>query len=159
MRYPQVLIYAQDDWLTKQLADLASENRWLLKHVQQIPACRALVRLPRPTVLLAQVDPSSDHLIGILEFLAELHWLYPFVSTVVVSDVKMNEEDRVSWTATAFHTGARFVLYPPLTRPILEDLVKGLMNAQLEWAGRTADGDQRRGAESVIDLADEGMVE
>ncbi|MBL8866514.1 MAG: hypothetical protein JNK93_13220 [Planctomycetia bacterium] len=69
----------------------------------------------------------------------------------------MNEADRAAWTATILDLGARFVLFPPLTRPVLEDLAGGLMGVQLERAGREAPAP--RPADPVIDLAEEGLAE
>lgn len=152
MRHPQLVILAFDDWLGKQLAAFAADHRWLLKEVRQTGACLALVREPRPTVLLAQLDPHAADPAAPLGFLADVHRRHPHVSTAVVSDVKLNEEERVSWTATAFDLGARFVLFPPLSRPVLEDLVGGLMAARIE-------AELPKPREDVIDLAEEGAAE
>lgn len=157
MRCPQIIVFAFDDWLAKQLAEFAADHRWLLKEVRQAGACKALLRDPRPTVLLAQLDPHAADVAAPLTFLADVHRGHPHVATVVVSDVKLNEEERIGWTATAFDLGARFVLFPPLSRPVLEDLVGGLMGAQLD---RTrADVEPPRPREAVIDLAEEGTAE
>ncbi len=157
MRHPQLAILAFDDWLGKQLAEFAHEHRWLVKEVRQAGAALALLREPRPTVLLAQFDPHADTVAATLEFLLDVHAKHPAVATIAVSDVKMNEADRAAWTATVLDLGARFVLFPPLTRPVLEDLVGGLMAVQLERAGR--DAPAPRPADGVIDLAEEGIAE
>lgn len=157
MRHPQIVILGFDDWLGKQLADCAAEHRWLVKEVRQTGAALALLRPPRPTVLFVQFDPLADSAPATLEFLLELQARHASVSTVAVSDVKMNEADRAAWTATILDLGARFVLFPPLTRPVLEDLAGGLMGVQLERAGREAPAP--RPADPVIDLAEEGLAE
>lgn len=159
MRYPQIVILAFDDWLGKQLAEFANDHRWLLKEVRQTGACLTLLREPRPTVLLAQLDPHAESIADSLQFLIDVHRLHPSVATVVVSDVKLSEDDRVAWTGTAFDLGARFILFPPLTRPVLEDLVGGLMASILERTGREAPTIAPRPPEPVIDLAEEGMAE
>lgn len=154
MRYPQLIVLAFDDWLAKQMAEFAHDHRWLLKEVRQAGACKTLLRDPRPTVLLAQLDPHGSDAAAPMAFLADVHRHHPHVATVVVSDVKLNEEERISWTATAFDLGARFVLFPPLSRPVLEDLVGGLIGAMV---GPSAVAEKPR--EAVIDLAEEGTAE
>jgi hypothetical protein len=157
MRHPQIAILAFDDWIGKQLAEYAHERRWLVKEARQTGACLALLREPRPTVLLAQFDPLADSIAATLEFLVDVHRSHPAVATIAVSDVKLNEADRAAWTATAFDLGARFVLFPPLTRPVLEDLVGGLMATLIDRTGRPATAP--RPPDPVIDLAEEGLAE
>jgi hypothetical protein len=155
MRHPQIAILAFDDWLGKQLAECAHEHRWLVKEARQAGACLALLREPRPTVLLVQFDPHADSIAATLEFLVDVNRRHPAVATIAVSDVKLNEADRAAWTATAFDLGVRFVLFPPLTRPVLEDLVGGLMAMLIDRTGRAAP----RPPDPVIDLAEEGLAE
>ena len=161
MRYPQLVILAFDDWLGKQLAEFTSDHRWLLKEVRQPGACLSLLREPRPTVLVAQLDPHADDVAAPLTFLSDVHRTHPSVATVVVSDVKLSEDERISWTATAFDLGARYVLFPPLSRPVLEDLVGGLMASLLERMGKANSVELRpvKAKEAVIDLAEEGAAE
>lgn len=145
MRAPRIVILGLDDWLAKQLRPLAEEHRWLLGDYRQPNAARAALG-DRPTVLLLQVDPHADHSPG-LALLAEVHHAFPDVAIVVISDGKLPDDDRARWTAVAFDLGAAFVLFPPLTGPVLEDLVGGLMAALLP-----------RAEDEVIDLAEEGTV-
>ncbi len=159
MRHPQLIVLAFDDWLGKQLAEFARDHRWVLKEVRQTGACLALLREPRPTVLLAQLDPHAADVAAPLAFLADVHLGFPHVLTAVVSDVKLNEDERVGWTATAFDLGARFVLFPPLSRPILEDLVGGLMASLIQRIAGEGDIAPPKPREAVIDLADEGAAE
>ncbi|QEL19755.1 hypothetical protein [Limnoglobus roseus] len=159
MRHPQLIVLAFDDWLGKQLAEFASDHRWLLKEVRQTGACLALLREPRPTVLLAQLDPHANDPAAPLVLLADVHLRHPHVATALVSDVKLNEDERVAWTATAFDLGARFVLFPPLSRPVLEDLVGGLMASRIDRTTGEADVPLPKPRETVIDLAEEGAAE
>lgn len=146
MRSPQIIILGFDDWLAKQLRPLAGEQRWLLHDLRQPNAVRGLLNDLRPTVLLIQVDPHAETSPG-LALLAEVHGACPEVSLVIVSDGKLPDEDRARWTASAFDLGASFVLFPPLTGPVLEDLVGGLMAVLAPLA-----------SPEVIDLAEEGTV-
>ena len=91
----------------------------------------------------------------------------PDVPVVAVSDVKLNDADRVAWTAALFDLGARYVLFPPLTKPVLEDVVSGLMAAAV---GRQIGGPpaakpaapkprpRPKSEDDVIDLADEDRL-
>src|SRR5205085_3844863 len=114
--------------LGKQLRELAAESRWLVREVRQPAAALALLGDGRPTVLVAQADPH-DEKAAALALVADAHRRCPDAAAVVVSDVKLSEADRVAWTAAALDLGARYVLFPPLARPVLEDVVSGLMAA------------------------------
>jgi hypothetical protein len=146
MRAPQIIVLGFDDWIAKQLRAHAAEHRWLLHDVRQANAAKTLIDDFRPTILFVQVDPHADPSPG-LALLAEVHATRPEISLVVVSDGKLPDEDRARWTASAFDLGAAFVLFPPLTGPVLEDLAGGLMLALVPVV--PAD---------VIDLAEEGTV-
>lgn len=128
MKYPQLVVCGPDDWVANQLGELTAEHRWLVRPVRRPPAALELAREGRPTVLLVQADPTADDA-GPLELVADAHRLAPDAPAVVVSDVKLPEADRAGWVAAALDLGARVVLFPPLTRPVLEDVVGGLMAA------------------------------
>ena len=148
MRFPQVVICAADDWLAGQLRELAAEHRWLVRDVRSPAATRDLIRDARPTVLIVQADPSAHH-VESLKLVAETHRTNPEVATIVLSNAKLPEDQRVLFTATAFDLGARAVLFPPFTRSVLEDLVGGLMTATISRViGEIPAKDD------VIDLAD-----
>ncbi|HXD88835.1 MAG TPA: hypothetical protein VN641_20255 [Urbifossiella sp.] len=152
MRYPQLLVHDADGWVARQLAELAEESRWLLKEPKSRDAVLALVRDLRPTVLFLRVDPSDEKHPG-LAILTDVLRSNPDAAIVAVSDVKLPDADRAAWTALLFDLGARYVLFPPLTGPILEDLASGLMAAAI----RRVVGVESppRPAESPIDLASE----
>jgi hypothetical protein len=157
MRYPQIVILAFDEWLGKQLRELAAEARWRLREVRQPAAALALLRDPRPTVLLVQADPH-DEKAAAFALLADAHRTRPDAAAVVVCDVKLSEADRVAWAAASLDLGARYVLFPPLARPVLEDVVSGLMAAVIR---RTlpADAPAKPAEAPVIDLAHEGQAD
>ena len=154
MRYPQVVVCAFDDWTANQLRPQAAEHRWLLRSVRQLAAARDLALEPRPTVLLVQADPAAGKP-DALRLVADVHRLRPDVAVVVLSDVKLGEDERAAWAAGVYDLGARFVLVPPLTRAVLEDLVGGLMAAAVR---RVVGGDPAPvpPAGEVIDLAEGG---
>lgn len=172
MRAPQLVIVETDGWIARLLGDLAAESAWLVRAARSAPEALALVRDRRPSVLVAQLAPA-DTGPGALALVADASRLFPDVPVVVVSDVKFNDADRVAWTAALFDLGARYALFPPLTRPVLEDVVSGLMGAAGRRAG-AGEGPVMGPAEppkprprrrrpdpegDVIDLADEDVDE
>lgn len=148
MRFPQIVVCAFDAWAANQLRELADGHRWLLREVRQPAAALELARQARPTVLVVQADPTADRP-DPLRLVADARRLAPDAAAVVLSDVKLSDDDRASWTATVLDLGARYVLFPPLQRSVLEDLVGGLMAATL----RRVVGPEAAGG--TIDLADE----
>jgi hypothetical protein len=152
MLLPQFVISDADGWVVRQLTELAGESRWLLREAKTAKSVLPMTREQRPTVLFIRVDPSDEKF---EEFatLANVHRLNPDAAIVAISDVKMPDADRVAWTAVLFDLGARYVLFPPLTRPILEDLASGLMASAIR---RVVGGEApAKPAERVIDLASE----
>ena len=154
MRYPQVVVCAFDDWVADQIRELAAEHRWLLRDFRQLDAALGLVGGGRPTVLLVQADPTSDRP-DPLRLVATAHRRDPDTAIVVVSDAKLGEDDRAGWTAAVLDLGARYVLFPPLTRPVIEDVVSGLMTAVVRRVTGSEPVPPTPGARP-IDLALEG---
>jgi DNA-binding response OmpR family regulator len=176
MHAPQLVVVESDGWIARLLGDLAAEGGWLVRGTRRAGAAPALVGERSPCVLVVQVEPAEDEP-GALRLIADVRRERPDVPVVAVSDVKLSDADRVAWTAALFDLGARYVLFPPLTKPVLEDVVSGLMAA----AVRRVLGEPRPGspeqpagaaqpkakpkprrpepADDVIDLADEGLHE
>lgn len=157
MRYPQVIVCSPDDWVANQLKELVAEHRWRLRVVRQPAAAGALARENRPTVLVVQADPDADRP-DHLRLVADTHRHRPDVATVVVSDAKLSDDDRPGWAAAAVDLGARLVLFPPFTRPVLEDVVGGLMAATIRrTTGELPEVTSPPAVpqEGTIDLADE----
>ena len=163
MRSPQIVILEVDGWLAKQLRELAGENRWLVQSVRSIDPALSLARR-QPAVLLVQFEPAEDNPAP-FQLIADIHQLTPDTPVVAVADMKLPDAERAAWTAALFDLGARFVLLPPLTRPVLEDVVSGLMAATIRRVigeapplstSRPDRGKRREPGEPVVDLADEG---
>jgi DNA-binding response OmpR family regulator len=155
MRVPQIVVVESDGWLAKQLRELAGESRWMVQTVRSVDTALLLMRQRQPVVLLVQVEPAEDKPEP-LGLIADVHRLAPDVPIIAVSDVKLPDAERTAWTAVLLDLGARYVLFPPLTRPVLEDVVSGLMTAAIgRVIGESAPSKPAR-TESVIDLADEG---
>jgi len=141
---PQLVLFDSDGSVGRHLADLAAENRWLVRPAKTLAAARELARDRRPTVAFLTFSPADPEVVGLV---AELHHSAPDAVVVAVSDEKLSEPDRAAWTAELMDLGARYVLFPPLTKPVLEDLASGLMRGGAHGPAAPGDG--------VIDLADE----
>jgi FixJ family two-component response regulator len=127
MKLPQVVVYESDGWLAGQVRRLAAEHKWLLRESRHADACLAHLTASRPSVLLLKLERE---LLDGLSLLAKLSEAAPDCPVVLVSDVKMDGADqRAQLSALAFDLGARYVLFPPLQQPVIEDLVSGLMTA------------------------------
>ena len=156
MRSPQLAILETDGWLAKQLRELAGESRWLVQAARSIDTARTLAHR-QPTVLLVQFEPGEDRPAP-LQLVADVHTTAPDTPIVAVADVKLPDAERAAWTAALLDLGARYVLFPPLTKPVLEDVVSGLMAATIrrvigEMPAAPAELPRE---EPVLDLADEG---
>lgn len=158
MRQPQLVIFDADDWIARQLAELTGEARWLVREPKAGDTTLSLARERRPTVLFVRVEPAEDKS-DAFALIADVHRLCPDVPVVAVSDVKLPDADRTAWTAVLFDLGARYVLFPPLSKSVLEDVASGLMATAIRRAGGAPSelpppvpGDE------VIDLADEGLL-
>jgi DNA-binding NtrC family response regulator len=129
MKHPQVVVYESDGWLTDQVRRLAGENGWLVRESRRADACLALLADARPTVLLLRLERE---LLDGMTLLSQVAEKAPDCPVVLVSDVKMEgAEQRAQLSALAFDLGARYVLFPPLQQPVIEDLVSGLLGAAI----------------------------
>ena len=130
MKLPQVVVYESDGWLADQVRRLAGEHSWLIRESRRPDACLGLLEDSRPAVLLLRLERE---LLDGLTLLGQVTERAPDCPVVLVSDVKMEgAEQRAQLSALAFDLGARYVLFPPLQQPIIEDLVSGLMGATIQ---------------------------
>jgi len=122
---PQILIFAFDDWLSNQLREAAAERRWLIHEVRRLDSFRTAIAEVRTRVIVVQLERAEAG--EIYTAIVQLLKIQPETPIVIVSDTKVPEVERAEWAARWFDLGARFVMFPPLTRAILEDAVVGLM--------------------------------
>lgn len=154
MKHPRVIVLESDGWLAKQLRELAGESRWLMRVARSVDTALSLARAAGPAVLLVQVEPGEDRPAP-LALIADVHRLAPDVPVIAVSDVKLPDAERAAWTAALLDLGARYVLFPPLTKPVLEDVVSGLMTATIGRTVGDVAGLPKPASGEVIDLAEE----
>jgi len=129
MKHPQVVVYESDGWLADQVRRLAGENAWLVRESRRPDACLNMLEDSRPAVLLLRLERE---LLDGLTLLSQVTERAPDCPVVLVSDVKMEgAEQRAQLSALAFDLGARYVLFPPLQQPVIEDLVAGLLGATI----------------------------
>jgi len=129
MKHPQVVVYESDGWLADQVRRLAGENGWLVRESRRADSCLALLADARPAVLLLRLERE---LLDGLTLLSQVAEKAPDCPVVLVSDVKMEgAEQRAQLSALAFDLGARYVLFPPLQQPVIEDLTAGLLGAAI----------------------------
>lgn len=129
MKLPQVVIYESDGFLAGQVRRLADEHSWLVRESRDPAACVKLLSDARPSVLLLKLE---GQLLDGLTLLGQVVEQAPDCPVIIVSDVKMEgAEQRAQLSALAFDLGARYVLFPPLQQPVIEDLVSGLLNAAI----------------------------
>lgn len=153
MKRPEVIVLEFDGWLAKQLRELVAENRWLLHATRTAAAARTQALDRRPAVLLVQLEPGSEKS-DAFDLIADIHASAPDVPVIAVSDVKFPDPERAAWTAVLLDLGARYVLFPPLMKPVLEDVVSGLMIGAIRLTAGDSPPPTEKGREDeVIDLA------
>ena len=152
MRHPQVVVYESDGWLAGQLEELAGENAWLLRQSRDPGACVNLLAQGGPSLLMLKLERN---LVGELTLLADLRERAPDCPAVVVSDVKLDAEQRLTLAGLAYDLGARCVLFPPLTQTLLEDVVSGLMEATIRRVVGTGTTPAGKRADSPLPREDD----
>ncbi len=128
MKFPQVVGLALDEPTAAAVAELAARRRWMFAPLKRAEAAHAAAREPRPTVLLVQTDPTADDPAP-LRLVADLLRARPDVAAVVLADSKLTDDDRPGWAAAVLDLGAAVVLYPPVERSVLDDLLTALMES------------------------------
>jgi hypothetical protein len=130
MRHPQIIIYETDGWLASQVGDMARDHGWLVRESRHVESCLSLLCDLRPAILLLKLERK---LIDELSLLALVHKKVPECPVFVFSDVKFEGgAQRTTLAGLAYDLGARCVMFPPLTRTAIEDVVAGSMEAVIK---------------------------
>jgi hypothetical protein len=129
MQHPQIVIYEADGWLAAQVVELAREHSWLVRESRRPEACLALLHDCRPAVLLVKLDRK---MIDEFQLIAAARERVPECPIAVFSDVKFEgAAQRASLAGLAYDIGVRYVMFPPLTKTLIEDVTAGLMTAAI----------------------------
>jgi hypothetical protein len=133
MRRAQVLIHESDGVLAGQLRPLAEERCWLVREVRRGEELEEL--LPSGGVLVLKVGRNLESEFALLERVSRLH---PGTGVVVVGDGEhLHQRPRLA--GLAWDLGASYVLFPPLPKALLGEVVAGLMGPERTRDDRTAD--------------------
>lgn len=133
MRYPQIVIYETRGELASEVADLAREHGWVVRESRQPDACLKLLQADRPSVIILKIERQ---LVDELTLLTRINELAPESAVIAVSDVKLeNAAQRSNLAGLIYDLGASYVLFPPLMRTTIEDLVLGLMQSAIARRG------------------------
>jgi hypothetical protein len=130
MKRPTVVLRYLDDWAAQQLQPLAATHQWKLIELQRLAAWAEQFDPFQPMVGFLQTNLTDDKGAEIAS-LVSVAKRCPLMPIVVLSDVKLPEDDRSLWTSMLLDCGASLVLYPPLTRVMLEEAAIGLMQERL----------------------------
>ena len=129
MRHPQIVIYESDGFLASQIEGLARENRWVVRESRHADVCLSFLQQASPVVLLIKLGPKPLDDLSLLDGVRER---IPDCPALVFGDVKFEgAEQRAAIAGLAYDLGARYVMFSPLTRALIEDLVAGLMAATI----------------------------
>jgi DNA-binding NtrC family response regulator len=120
VRHPQLLIFDGDQRLTSLLEPVAEAGRWRVRKPRDLAECVETLPAGGPSVLVLRLGRDLETELAMLE---RVHYLFPDTATVVVG-----EADQAALAGLAWDLGARFVLFPPLSRELLPDVVAGLMS-------------------------------
>jgi hypothetical protein len=153
MRYPQVIICSTDDELANELRPLAQFRRWTISTYRRADLALPALGSASPTVLLLHVDPVAQEPDAI-SLIPKLLKSYPDLTMIVNATGKLPEAERPNWTAVVLSIGASFVLFPPITITVLEDLLSGVILAKM------VNSEVKNPLDfEAIDLAEEGQAD
>jgi hypothetical protein len=108
-----------DQRLSGQLEPVAEAARWRVRKPRDQAECFEALSGGGPSVLVIRLGRNLETELAVLDHVC---WLYPDTATVVVGDA-----DQDALAGIARDLGARFVLFPPLSRELLPGVVAGLM--------------------------------
>jgi hypothetical protein len=122
MHYPQVLVYEGDGRLAEQLR-LAGEDdkprKWVLRQPRGLESCLRLLRRAGPSALVLKIGKDLVRELAIVD---AVNWSYPETAIIVVGDT-----DHAVLAGLAWELGASLVLFPPLPREWLGEIVAGFL--------------------------------
>jgi hypothetical protein len=115
MRYPQVLVFESDGRLAETLRRESRGKHWLLREPRTPASCLRLLQKGGPAVLVLKIGKDLIREVSLLERAA---WLAPDAACIVVGDSENPALSNLAWDL-----GATMVLFPPLPRQALAELI------------------------------------
>jgi DNA-binding response OmpR family regulator len=125
MLHPQIVVFEREKRIATILRELAAADRWALREPRQRDNCREQLRQLTPTVFVVAVERPSDTALQLLQSAAVE---CPHAAIVAVGSV----EDAETLAGLSCDLGADYALFPPLSRDLLSDVVRGLMQRSIK---------------------------
>jgi len=119
MRRAQIIIYEADGLIAEFLRAPAATHGWRVRPVRHTARVLSLLRPGEASVVVLKTGRDLEREFAALERIGRL---FPEAATVVVGDA-----DQPMLAGLAWDMGARFVLFPPLPREHLPEIVTMLM--------------------------------
>ncbi len=119
MRHAQVLVCESDGRLAELLRPRAEVGRWRLRELRHLDAVPGLLQRGGGCVLVLRVGRDLEQELTLLDRIGRR---FPDVPVVAVGDT-----DHPALAGLLWDLGARCVLFPPLRRDLLPDVIAGLL--------------------------------
>jgi hypothetical protein len=119
MRQAQVVVCETDGRLAELLRERAVAAGWWLRELRHPARVAGVLRQGGAAVVVLKTGRDLEREFAVLERIGRR---FPETATVVVGDAEQPALAGLAWDL-----GARFVLFPPLPREQLPDIVAGLM--------------------------------
>ena len=125
MLHPQIVVFERESRLGPLLRDLAAQQRWALREPRQRTLCWEHLEQATTTVLVIRVERPAD---AELALLGQAARECPQVALVAVGGA----DDADTLAGLCWDLGADYALFPPLSRDLLPEVVRGLMERRLK---------------------------
>ena len=125
MLHPQIIVWERESRIAPLLRDLATQERWVLRQPRQRGVCWDQLRQNTPTVFVIRMERPAD---AELALLLQVKDECPRVAAVAIGVA----EDADTLAGLCWDLGADYALFPPLSRDLLPDVVRGLMQTRIK---------------------------
>ncbi len=119
MQQTQVITFGIDGVLADRLRELAETRRFRLRETSQYAACRNLVQMAPPSVLVLTLGRDLERELVLLD---EVHTCMPATETIVIG-----ETDNPVLAGLAWDLGATVVLFPPTPLEGITEIIDRLL--------------------------------
>jgi hypothetical protein len=119
MRRAQIVVYETDGRLADLLGACALAHGWWLRAVRHPARVQGMLGHGEASVVVLKTGRDLEREYSVLE---QLTRRFPEAVTIVIGDA-----DQPALAGLAWDLGAHFVLFPPLPRELLPEIVTGLL--------------------------------